>query len=137
MSDLASIRKALATALQSIDNVQVNAYALSQPTPPGLQVIPPGIAYDKAMHRGLDLWTFIVQGFVSFTNDIGSQQLLDQLCATSGANSVKRAIESDRSLGGVVQQATVIEQTPGRMVEQANGNPLLLVEWRVEIYATG
>ena len=128
----------MAAALGVIPDVQVNAYALSQPTPPGLQILPPGVQYDQAMHRGLDEWVFIVQGFVAFSTDIGSQVLLDQMCAPTGSNSVKAALEADKTLGGVVQSLHVLEQTPGSVVTQTNiGSQMLLVEWRVQVLALG
>ena len=136
--NVAAVRTAMATALSVIPDVQVNAYALSQPTPPGLQILPPGVQYDRAMHRGLDEWVFIVQGFVAFTTDTGSQVSLDLMCAPSGASSVKAALEADKTLGGVVQSCHVLEQTPGSVVQQTNiGSQMLLVEWRVQVLALG
>ena len=120
----------MATALGTITDVQVNAYALAQPTPPGIQILPPAVEYDSAFHRGIDEWTFTVQGFVSLTSDIGSQQVLDGLCAPSGSSSVKAALEADNTLGGVVQSLRVVEQSPGRVVDvPGGGSPVLLVEW--------
>jgi hypothetical protein len=138
--NLSAVRGALADALENVANdqgVQVSAYALAQPTPPGLQIIPPGVQYDQAMHRGLDTWIFIVQGFVALTTDVGSQVTLDQMCAPSGPGSVKAALEADKTLGGVVQDLHVLEQSPGRVADYAGVSPMLLVEWRVQIYALG
>ena len=135
---VSGLRSALQTALSTIPDVQVNAYALSQPTPPGLQILPPGVVYDKAMHRGLDEWTVMVQGFVSFSTDVGSQVLLDQLCASTGSNSVKAALEADRTLGGVVETLHVLEQSPGSVVSLPNtSGQMLLVEWKVQVLARG
>ena len=89
------------------------------------------------MHRGLDEWTVIVQGFVPFTSDIGAQKQLDAMCAPSGSASVKAALESDRTLGGSVSDLHVIEQSPGAMAFANEGNPMLLVEWKVQVIATG
>ena len=128
----------MAASLSTIQDVQVNAYALAQPTPPGIQILPPAVTYDQAMHRGMDTWVFIVQGFVAMTTDIGSQVLLDQMCAPTGASSVKHALESDVTLGGDVFSVHVLNQSPGRVVDFANGtSPMMLVEWQVEVRATG
>lgn len=134
--NIGTVRAAMVSALNAgvTANVQINAYALASPTPPGLQIIPPAVNYDLAMNRGLDEWTFVVQGFVAFTTDIGAQKLLDTLC-NPGAGSVKAALETDRTLGGAVQSLRVTNQSPGRMVEQAGGSPLLMVEWQVQILA--
>lgn len=134
--NIAAVRSAMASTLDAaIAGVQVNAYALAQPTPPGIQILPPGVQYDRTFQPGLDEWTFIVQAFVSLSADIGSQKLLDSLCAPSGAGSVKDALEADRTLGGTVQALWVTSQSPGQQVSRPEGNPMLLVEWTVQVFA--
>ena len=138
--NVATVRAAMATALDTIPNVQVNAYVQAQPNPPGIQIIPPGCVYDYSMgatNQGLSNWTFVVQGFVALNTDIGAQKTLDLMCNPSGPSSVKAALEADLTLGGTVEKLRVTEHSPGRQVEQVPGNPLLLVEWRVLVYAKG
>ena len=132
--NVSAVRQALADRLATIEAVQVNPYALSQPTPPGFQILPPGRTYDFAMGgaNGLSEWTFVVQAFVNFGSDVGAQVLLDEMI-TDGATSVKALLEADKTLGGLVQTLRVLESSPGRMVELPSGNPMLLVEWRVQI----
>lgn len=130
----------MADALRTIPDVEVNPYAAVQPNPPGIQIIPPACLYDYsmgAMIQGLNEWTFIVQGFVALNSDIGAQRTLDLLCNPSGVSSVKAALEADTTLGGTVEKLRVTEHSPGRQVEPVAGNPLLLVEWRVLVYAKG
>lgn len=132
------MRAGLAASLSTIQDVQVNAYAMAQPTPPGIQILPPAVTYDQAFHRGMDTWVFVVQGFVALTTDVGSQVLLDQMCAPSGSNSVKAALESNPTLSGDVFSVHVLAQSPGRVVDFANGtSPMMLVEWQVEVRASG
>ena len=130
------VRHALADALEH-PSFQVNAYAHSQPTPPGLQILPPTCVFDLTLNRGHDEWTFKIQGFVS-GNDRGSQRLLDEFIDTQGDYSVKRRLEVDKTLGGLVEDLRVTEQTEPRMVETTmGGNPMLVVEWNVLIYGRG
>ena len=135
--NLSAVRGDMAAALEGIEGVQVSPYALAQPTPPGIQIIPPGVTYDLAMHRGYDDWLFVVQGFVALTTDVGSQVLLDQMCAPAGVSSIKAALELDRTLGGIVQDLHVLDQSPGRVADYAGVSPMLLVEWRVKVIALG
>jgi len=129
------IRQGLADALENVIDGQVSPYALAQPTPPGLQILPPGNTYDFTMQRGIDQWVFIVQGFVALTSDQGTQRVLDDMCAPTGSGSVKAALELDRTLGGVVDTLQVVSQSPGVVVDTpGGGSPMLLVEWRVEVY---
>jgi hypothetical protein len=124
-----AVRQALADALTDT-GWNVTPYVLAQPTPPGIQIIPPGRIYDYSV--GLDEWQFVVQAFVSLNTDLGAQMMLDELC-TAGASSVKTLLEQDDTLGGLVDSLRVTDQSPGRQVEQPPGNPMLLVEWRVTI----
>ena len=71
-------------ALEPVEDFEKNAYALSAPNPPGIQIVPPSVAYDFAMSRGQDEWTFILQAFVPFTADTAAQRLLDQVCSHGG-----------------------------------------------------
>lgn len=136
--NVADVRAGLAAALGVISDVQISPYVLSQPTPPTLQIIPPSVQYDLAMHRGLDEWMFTVQGLVAFSTDLGPQLLLDAMCAPTGASSVKAALEADRTLGGVVGDLHVLEQLPGALYTHPNtGSQMLLVEWRVKVLVTG
>jgi hypothetical protein len=137
---LGAIREALADALSVIPGVQVSPYVLAQPTPPGIQIPPPGATYHTTMRAGgdgINEWEFIIQGFVSLNSDVGAQRVLDELCATSGPKSVSALLEADLTLGGVVETLIVTSQTGGRQVEQPPGNPMLLVEWHVTVYAKG
>src|SRR5262245_66358964 len=129
MADIPAIREAIRAKLDPIPGVQVSAYALADPTPPGIQIPPPGAAYDYSMGStgaGLNQWQFIIQGFVALTGDIGPQKKLDAMCAPSGASSVKALLEADRTLGGIVDSVQVTEQSPGRQVDNGSGKPPLL-----------
>jgi hypothetical protein len=135
---IAAVRAAIAATLEDIsDELNVNPYVSSQPVAPGFQILPPGVAYDFSYQRELDEWTWIVQGFVALTEDISSQVLLDELCDTSSPNSVKGRIEADLTLGNTVNTLRVLDQSPGRMVDRGGGSPMLLVEWRLQIFAKG
>lgn len=137
MATPASIREGLKTRLDTIAGLQASAYMLANPTPPAAHVFPAEITYDQAMGRGQDGWMMTVQAFVGFATDIGAQKRLDKLLASSGADSVKAAIEGDRTLGGVVQHLRVT-RAGGYQIFLVEGRaPVLGAEWTVEILATG
>lgn len=126
------MRAALAAELAKAGPVQANPYAKANPSPPAFQILPPGRVFDFAV--GMDDWTFTVQAFVSFTDDEGSQMLLDSMIG-DGPLSVKQLLEADRTLGGLVQNLTVRASSPGRMADTAGGGPILLVEFQLTMYA--
>jgi len=134
VSDLATIRQALADALDPIgDDVQVSAYLLAQPTPPTVQILPGNQDYDLAFKRGLDRRTFTVQGFVPVNESDETQKLLDELMAPTGARSVKALLEADVTLGGVVGGLQVTADSGYAMQQHPTGIWTLLCEWTVVV----
>lgn len=130
MATLKDIRAGLAANLEAIQGLQVSAYALSNPTAPCVEIVPADIEYDGAFGRGHDSWTVTVRVFVGMASDVGAQKRLDLHLASSGADSVKAAVESDATLGGAVDDCRVTTAT-GYRVYGAEGR-LLGAEWTVE-----
>ncbi|HXO86433.1 MAG TPA: hypothetical protein VN803_13015 [Gemmatimonadales bacterium] len=142
--DMAAICEALAANLSGIDGLQESGYLLANPTPPAAEVEPGPIKYDRAAGRGLDDMRFLVRVFVGLTTDIGAQKRLYRMLASTGDDSIKTALESNRTLGGLIDDLWVSncsglklfvrEVTAGRGSAQG---PLLGAEWTVQILATG
>ena len=106
----AQIRTALVSALQAglgTTNLTVNAYRLEAPPDNTIHIIGCIPEYDQAMRRGFDNWTFQVQALSGSPVSEQAQVQLDAWKEPAGANSVKAAIESDPTLGGVVISAQV------------------------------
>ncbi len=136
MSDLTTIRQALAGALEPLAEVgvQVSAYLLATPTPPTVQVLPRNQDYDLAFKRGLDKRTFTVQGFVPVNESDETQKLLDELMAPVGASSVKALLEVDKTLGGAIGGLQVTSDSGYSMQQHPAGFWTLLCEWTVEVW---
>lgn len=131
----ANIRAALASALEDLG--ECSGYLLSQPSPPAFEIEPAGVEYDQAYNRGLHEWTFTVRGFVATATDIEAQKNLDVWLAATGTGSVKAAIETDLTLGGVVETLHVTSVSPPKTYSVASmPNALYLgAEWTVRILA--
>lgn len=138
---LTQIRQGLAANLSALQGIQVSAYMLASATPPSAHIYPGGaagaITYDLAFQRGLDLWPFTVQAFVGLTSDIGAQVLLDTFIAPSGTQSVKTVLQSDRTLGGLVDDVQVVTCTGYHVYRREGAAPVLGAEWHVTVYASG
>lgn len=141
MADIAAIRAALAARLTTLlgNDGQASAYMQSDPTPPTLQVV--GISetqYDTAMNRGGDVLTMVVQGLTGTTADRAAQEQLDAWLDTTGATSVKAAIETERpsavTLGGIVAACRVTGTNGHRVYKMPNGTDYLGAEWTLEIH---
>ena len=138
MASLAQIRQGLAANLAVLDGIQVSAYVLGNPTLPTVWVRPAtaeGIEYHRAFANGLENWTFTVQAFfASGISDIGAQQKLDELLASTGATSVKAALETDKTLGGLVKDLIVQTCTGYLEYGRPDGTTALGCDWTVVVY---
>ncbi len=140
MSSLAAIRAGLVTNLNTLkatyQDMQISAYILSNPTPPVIWVKPtPGAVteYHQAMMNGQETWSLTVQAFVASGGDITAQMVLDELLATTGAHSVKAAIEADKTLGGATDDLIVRRCISYQEYQRVDGSMALGAEWIVEI----
>lgn len=132
MANLSEIRQALADSLSSVYGLRVSATMPDSPRPPLAMVYPDTISYDLNANRGADLYTFIVTVIVSRADDRSAQNNLDRYAV--GDDSVKTAIERDRSLGGVVNTCRVVEMRNYQVILVGDVN-YLAVEFEVEVVA--
>jgi hypothetical protein len=128
---MAEIRQGIANNLASLEGVQVSPYMLANSTLPAIHIFPSAVSYDQAMHRGVDAQTMTVQAMVAFGSDQGAQVTLDELLAPSGSRSVKAAIESDKTLGGKVQDVWVQEAGNYVITALPESRQILSVNWTV------
>lgn len=108
MGKIATIREALATAVATIPGLQAEAYVRDIANVPVAMVGGPDpVEYDKTFGRGHDDMTFPIMIFSSRVSDEEAQETLDAYIDPYGASSLKAAIESDSTLGGVVEDLRV------------------------------
>lgn len=100
MASITNIRTGLATRLATISGLRTAATMPDLPNPPIAIVIPDNINFDDTFHRGMDTLTFRIFLVVGRADERTAQNSLDGYCATSGATSIKAAIEGDKTLGG-------------------------------------
>ena len=116
MARLADIRAEIARSIKNAFPESVcTGYALESPTTPAFEVEFGGKVYDQTMSRGLDTYTFIIRGLSSSAVlDEAAQRTLDKYLESTGSNSVKAALETDRTLGRTVSDAHVTRIGPIR-----------------------
>ena len=118
---------------------QVNGYLLERPTPPcfDVDIHEDGLNFDQSMHRGIDEWWFKVTALCATGSTLAAQKTRDGFLKSSGTGSVKAALETDRTLGGVVQSLHVTNVVP-RTLAAADTDALYLgAEFTVRILAAG
>ncbi len=134
MPTLSDIRSGLATNLATVDGLRTSAFVPDEPKPPIAVIFPENISFDSAFGRGLDEYTFTIQLIVSKVSDRNAQSNIDAYCNPDGDSSVKAAVESDRSLGGLIQDLRVTEVRDYRAAT-INENTYLTVTFVVTVYA--
>lgn len=142
-ASLTSVRTGIAANLAALgksQGIQVSAYVLSNPTLPTIWVRPDAaelITYHQAMQNGLEHWHLVVEAFVGTGTDIGAQVKLDGLVASTGASSVKAAIESDKTLGGVAQSLMVGDAHGYAEYARPDGSTVLGAKWQITVEMNG
>lgn len=132
MSSVAALRDGIATQLALVPNLRVSATFLDAPRPPVAMVLPDGIDYDLNANRGADTFTFIVSLLVGRADDRAAQRNIDVYVV--GPDSVKAAIEQDRTLGGAANTCRVTQMRNYGQVSV--GDVVYLgVEFEVEVVA--
>lgn len=107
MADISAIRTGIATNLGTISGLRASAEIPDNPSPPIGVVNLDTIDYDGAFNGGLTTYNFVVTVVVGRAAERHMQRKLDAYCQPTGSQSVKVAIESDKTLGGEVYDLRV------------------------------
>ena len=114
MALLTSIRDGLKTRLETISGLTASEFVPDYIVPPIALVAPlNSLNYDSTMARGADTYEI----------------------ASSGATSIKAAIEGDPTLGGAAMSVRVISATDYGEYEVTQGTSYLGVTFNVEVIA--
>ena len=113
MTNINGIRDALKSNLQTITNLRVYDLIPDVIVPPCAVVGQLDFTFDIDNARGLDQASVDVYVIVQRISERTGQDKLDNFLAGSGTGSIKTAIESDRSLGGLVDTLRVISADSG------------------------
>ena len=101
------IRQALANNLATISGLRTAAEVPDLPNPPIAIVGLRSVSYDGAFNKGMTTYNFAVTVIVGRAAEREAQRRLDAYIST-GASSVKSAVESDSTLGGNAYDCRVV-----------------------------
>lgn len=104
------IRNAIAANLTTIAGLRTSADIPDNPSPPIAVVALETVEYDGAFAGGLTEYNFVITVLASRASERAAQTRLDGFTST-GTNSVKKAIESDKTLGGEAFDVRVTRMT--------------------------
>jgi hypothetical protein len=100
VASITDLRSGLATNLGTISGLRTTTETPDTITPPIAIVNVANVNFDKTFARGLDEYNFVITCVVGRVGERTAQRLLDSYVSSTGASSVKLAIESDKTLGG-------------------------------------
>jgi hypothetical protein len=101
------IRQGLANNIGTIAGLRTAAEMPDLPNPPIAVVSLSSVEYDGAFNKGLTRYNFNVTVIVGRAAEREAQRRLDAYIST-GASSVKNAVESDKTLGGNAYDCRVV-----------------------------
>lgn len=113
MIDISGVRKALKTNLQTIPTLRIYDVIPDVVVPPCAVVGQLDFTFDVDNARGLDQASVDIFVIVQRFSEQAGQDKLDLLLAGTGTKSIKTALETDRTLGGLVNTLRVLSAESG------------------------
>ena len=108
---ISDIRTGLATNLATISGLRTASEIPDNPSPPIAIVNLQSVNFDSAFQQGLTTYNFIVTVIVGRPAEREAQRRLDAYASSTGASSVKLAIQSDKTLDGSAYDVRVTDMT--------------------------
>ncbi len=100
MANISDLRNGIATNLATIIGLRTAATIPDNPNPPIAIVTPNTVTYHRSMQNGMSEYSFTVTVVVGRVSERTAQNTLDLYCSATGTGSIRKAVESDRTLGG-------------------------------------
>jgi hypothetical protein len=100
MASITDLRTAIATNLATISGLRTSPTLPDNPNPPIALVTPISVSFDDSFKRGMQTYTFVISVIVGRVDERTAQNKLDAFVSSTGTQSIKLAVESDKTLGG-------------------------------------
>lgn len=107
MASITDLRAGIAANLATIAGLRTSAEMPDNPNPPVAVVSISDVDYDLDFNRGMSQYNFDVTVIVGRADERTAQRKLDAFCSSTGTDSIKLAIESNRNLSGVAYDTRV------------------------------
>jgi hypothetical protein len=135
VANVSDLRNGIAANLATVPGLRTAATVPDQINPPIAVVMPSSITYDLAFARsGGDEYEFSVMVIVGRVDERMAQNKLDAYCSGTGVQSIKAAIESNRTLDGTAFDCRVTSLRSYNQVSVADVT-YLAAEFAVQVFA--
>jgi hypothetical protein len=95
------IHDAIARALATVPGLRVANHLPEQVTPPMAVIQIQSVTFHRAMQGGSSEWKYVISVIAGRMGDRTAQRTLDNWMSWDGSQSIRAAIESDRTLDGI------------------------------------
>jgi hypothetical protein len=102
VASITAIRSGLATNLATITGLRSGPTIPDNVNPPYAIIAPSSVDYHRAFNNALSTYNFTITLVVGRVSERTAQNNLDAYCSPTGSSSIRVAIESDKTLGGIV-----------------------------------
>ena len=133
LATVSQIHAALATKLATISGLRTSSYEPAVLNTPVAWPWLTSMQYHAAMGVGLIEYGFTVSVVVARLDARTGQASIDGYASPTGASSVRVALETDRTLGGVVDDCLVVS-FDGTQILQNNGAEYISALFNVKVY---
>jgi len=136
IGDLQAICEGIQTNLQTIPGLQAFGYLPDSFSDPAAVVSVMDVQYQMSMNDSMTGQVDIIVNVLVARTDARSAQLkLQKFMSPNGPSSIRNAIESDTTLGGIVGDTTVISASRGPAISVGGGPTIYLtLEFTVAVY---
>jgi hypothetical protein len=135
MADIQLLRTGIANNLATISGLRTSVDIPDNPNPPVAIVQLVRVEYHQDFRNGMSEYTFAVQVLVGRVDERSAQRNLDAYCSSDSDSSIRRAIESNRNLGGNAFDCVVTEMSSYGSV-LVNDTTYLAAEFAVRVLAS-
>lgn len=130
--NLAAIRAGLVTNVTAVvTDAEMNGYLLTPVQAPGFEVELATMNYDATYGRGTDELDVVVRGYLPVNEPVESEKRRDNWIDGTEGESIKAAIESDKTLGGACDSLRVTGATARTVI--VDNATYLCAEFNVHI----
>lgn len=107
MASITAMRSGIANNLATITGLRSGPTIPDNVNPPYAIIAPSSVDYHRAFNNALSTYNFTVTLVVGRVSERTAQNNLDAYCSPTGASSIRVAVESDKTLGGIVYDTIV------------------------------
>ena len=129
-----TIHAGLRTRLATISGLRVADHLPEQIQPPMAVIQLQSVTYHRAMAGGLSAWEFVIALVAGRMGDRAAQRQLDGWMSYAGTQSVRAAIEADKTLGGKCSTLKVADMVSVRPLSIGDA-AYLTCEFNVTVHA--